>query len=513
MSQIQVKFDHTLEQSPIILPLVSPGPTETDDTIIGIQTQQTKIYGVATPLLRIGDIVVDFPDIRHLELNLEGSIPSLYAEVTDTNNLIKGLNNPGSETEVRLQIIPRFDNAYKKIDLTFFVQSYTEENGILSFDCAYKVLPLYQSQVKCYGELTTYEFFETISKELGLGFATNVESSNDLRYIYCAQKSYISMMSDVISSSGDSGNDIQSQVLYDWWIDPWNNVNFVDVYERFLSVDTPEEMQIYISPGPLDVSQASTDDQEYTMVTATLTNNPMMQGTDLYVHEYETENSSMSGGSDRVISTYSIDEKEAIDYLIQDGDQKKDIFVSHEYLGECYREFDYLLAASCRNMLRNKLEVEKIIVTAHQPLFAIPRGSKVNLKWFDKNENLNAKKQLLGVNEEEVFSNIPLNEQDPKVYQTYDLDYRLNRQISGQYLVLGNLIMYDNATWYNKFSLVRPRDQKCPYIDLDEEIKQLGTEMENGDASVSILVNGSSNEQRNNADDPLNNLIKFIEES
>lgn len=476
MAQIEVKFDHQLTQSPIVLPLSTPNPKDgVADTMIGTNTpvRQTLLYGIRVPLVRIGDIVVDMHDIVYMELSGRDVLPKLHLIVRDTSGLIRGLQNPGSDNEVRVQILPRMEGAYKKIDLTFYITKYNSDNDELEFYCAYKLPALYNSRIKCFGEVSTVEFFETVAHECMLGLATNIPDGegNDKRYLYCRNESLLSLMSEAINTSGEAGNDIQNKVLYDYWVDFWNNINIVDVYERWNAIDKHEDMMVYVALEKSDTSQTG-DEQGYVHVAAILTNNPAMAASELYVDHYDTLNNSaqISSGSDRVFTTYNMDDHEALDYFLQDGDQKKDVFVKFEYVGENYGEFNYLMASRCRNMMLDKMNSEVIEVRVGSPLVSLMRGSKVDLLWYDTNPFIADKKLTMGI--EEIDTNIPIpNAPDSGDYSS--LQFRVNKQISGQYYVLSSVIEFENGHWSNVLRLTRPREGKQTYLDLSEETKQI----------------------------------------
>lgn len=477
MAQIEVKFDHSLELSPIVIPLNSPGIGEKDSDPTGGNTpvKQTMLYGVRTPLVKIGDIVVDADDILTMELNGSGPLPTLYLEIQDSVGTIKGLQQPGSDSEVRLQILPRFENAYKKIDMKFYIKSCTGDNCILSLDCIYKVPDLYASRIKCFGERTTYELFETIASECRLGFASNLPNAgNDKRYLYCAYTSYLDLMRSSIETSGELGHELDTQILYDYWVDFWNNLNLVDVYERYQTVDKDEDIMIYVSTMDQVITQDSMDEEIYFRTPAVLSNDPAHMDTELHIDHYDSVNNSskVNQGSDRVISIYNMDNNDCQDYFIQDGDQKKDIFVKYEYVGENYGEYNYQLASRSRRMMKNKMKDEIIEVVVQSPLISLMRGSKVNVKWYDINAKLARKKQALGISDDDIDTNIPIPLQTGSDENPNSL-FRINKQVSGQYYILNSIVRYEEGVWSNTLQLTRPRDGVNRYLDLEEATKTI----------------------------------------
>jgi hypothetical protein len=473
MSKIQIKFDNNLKQSKIAVPLATPTPDELKsvDTFTQnkLNVRQTLIYGLAVPLVKIGDIVIDKDDVLYMRLDGSKTFPKLELIVLDTQHTIKGLQQPSSQSEVRLQILPRLENAYKKIDLTFYIKSCDMDGDEIHLMCIYKVLDLYKTQIKCFGEITSYELFETIAHECQLGFASNIAGSMDKRYIYCANQSYEDIMNRSIATSGDSENTIKSRLLYDYWIDFWNNITFADVYERFNSVDKDEDMMIYVAPDQINIAQDSIDEDMFFRTPAVLSNDPAHEGTELFIPHYNVTNRSkvQENGSDRIITIYSDEGREPLDYLIQDGDQHDDVFRKSEYSGECPREFNYLLASSCRSMLEDKMKGETIEVEVRSPLLQLPRGSKVNLKWYDTSAILARKKQGLGIKDTDISTNIQIDPQEGADTNPNPL-YRINKQVSGQYYILSSVITYEGGEWSNMLELTRPRDKKEEMLDLSE---------------------------------------------
>jgi len=479
MAAIEIKFDNQLEQAPIVVPLMTP--TEEQDggqknfTGGNVPIQQTQTYGVLVPLVRVGDIVVDIDDVIYMKLDGTGRLPKLQLTVADPMMKIRGLQNPTTDSEVRLQIIPRFENAYKKIDLTFYIKKFDVDGDEINLSCIYKVLPLYSSRLKCFGEINTYDVFEQIATDCKLGFASNVaEGCNDTRYIYCANESYIDLMAKIIRSSGESGNDITSTLMYDYWVDFWNNLNIVDIYERFNTVDPDDSMLIWVSGSPADNAPNNKDEENYFQSVACITNSPTAIGSELYTDHYNptVKASTTSSGTDRVISTYSMTNNEALDYLLQKGDQQYDVVEKYEYLGECYRDYDYLLSENCHDMMYDNMVSEVLEVKVSSPLIALMRGSKVNMLWYNTDDNLHQTKMKLNIKESDIQTNIPTPEQQ-NADEDYHAAFRLDNQITGQYYILSSVIIFEDRTWSNTLRLTRPRVNKMQFLDLKEAYKNV----------------------------------------
>jgi hypothetical protein len=171
-------------------------------------------------------------------------------------------------------------------------------------------------------------------------------------------------------------------------------------------------------------------------------------------------------GSDRVFSIYNIKDGEALDYMLSDGDQQNDVFTKIEYLGECYSDFNYLLARECRAMMMDKVEQQIIEVTLQSPMLGLMRGGKVNLHWFDTDAKLLDTKRALNLDDKEITTNITLPEIENE--DKAGPKFQINKTISGQYYILNNVLRFEKGNWSNTLQLVRPRENVMIPLSLKE---------------------------------------------
>lgn len=469
MSLIKVKFDHKLEQSDIIIPLNNSSVDEMGEYYTNNlpNIQQTLVYGILSPLIMINNIVIDIIDIIDFELTCTSITPTLRIIVKDRYKLITTLDTPGVDNELRLQILPRFDDKYKKINLTFFISSMNINNDYITLRAEYKSPKLSSSNLKSFGEISTYNLFENIAIETGMGFASNVDNNdNDKRYIYCDNKTYIDLLNSEIRRSG------YDMTIYDYWVDWWNNIILADIYERYNAVDSDQDMQVWISGQNKEITEGS--EIEPQQAVATLTNNPAFRFTELYAKQYHITNkpgSHMWLGTDQVYSVYEDTKGEYMDYLIQDGDVKKDIFTKFDYLGETYGEYNYLLSNKKRDTFLQKIKTnETLEIITGSPLLGLMRGNHVNLMWYINDsayENMRDRLKEEGCIQEDG-TNIPLTSADDIDYAQSDNRFILDKSISGQYLITGCRIVYNNKEWKYHLYVSRPSSVKPKILKSDE---------------------------------------------
>lgn len=455
MSVITVEFDNTLTKSEIIMPIMNSSAAESGDEYTNTLTDkaQTMVFGIQVPLIMINSTVIDFDAVHQFSLKSEGVVPELSMIVEDRYKIIENIDKPKHDNEVRVQILPKFDNAYKKIDLTFYIANIKVNGSLISLSCVYKVPSLLSSQFKTFGEVDTHTLFKTVATDTGLGFATNIATLTDNRYVYCDNKSFLDIMNEEIQFANSTEH------ILDYWIDLWDNINLADIKERYETIDSNEDIMIWVA-GQVD--EVTIDKEiEPEQIPAVLISHPSFTSSELYVKQYNIVNKPgalVSTGSDKVYSIYETSKGEYIDYFLQNGDIQKDIFTKYEYIGENYGEYNYLLAKRLRDSYLQKINIEQVKVTLKTPLLALMRGHKVNFIRYVNDDVIENKLKALeetGLVDRNIESNIPLN--DFEIEESSDNGkFVVDKTVSGQYLITGINASFKNNEWDYVLTLVRP---------------------------------------------------------
>ena len=461
MSQILVEFDNTLKKSEIIVPIGTASENnsgEISNDYGETEISKTKVLGILSPLIMINNTVIDFNLVHYFKLSSDGVVPELSMLVEDRNELIKTLDTPKFDNEVRVQILPRFDNAYKKIDLTFYISSININGSFIRMSCIYKVPALYSSKFESFGKIDTYSLFKHIAEDSKMGFASNVKECNDSRFVYADNKSWLTLMNSEIDYSNTTDH------VLDYWIDFWNNINIADIKERYEAVDSKDDIQVWIAGSIHDFNEDVKSNP--VKVPAILIDHPSFSNSELFVKNFElifSPGSSIANGTDLVCGIFEENKQEHLDHLLQNGDVKNDIFTKYEYLGECYGDYNYILSKNIRNSFLQKIDNEKIKVTLQTPLLGIMRGHKVNFIHYyndDKIEyRLNALEEA-GIIDRNINSNIPLEEYEITEDASSGGKFKLDRTISAQYLISSVDIIFDDGEWEYILTLIRPFTDK-----------------------------------------------------
>lgn len=470
MGKILLKFDNNLKQEDIIIPLIETSGSESgggrkDPNISGYQ--QTSVYGIVVPIVQINNIVVAFNDIKYFQLESVGHIPTVRVIVNDRYKLHSMIDTPSSDNKLRVQIIPPCDNTYKKINMTFYITEFNSyDNGTVGVEGVFLCKKFTEGQYKAFGEVDTYKLFEDIAKDTSLGFATNIENSDaqenvlgDKRYMYCDYKSYQQLFNQEIRRAPNDDTHI-----YDWWIDLYNNINLVNVYERYNTVDKDEDMMVWCTSGRKHYLED--EEQDPIQLPAYIHNNPLLQPSSLFVKNYEKINSfgaQISRGTDKVFTIYEVDSNECKSYLIQDGDVKRCNSVMCEYIGEVYGPYNYLKAEACYDTYKQKMNLETIRVTLSEPIFGLMRGDKVNFLWFDNDTTTSDKRNML--EDTGIIQDVNLDVQS--ITNTNPVDrygsFEQDMSVSGQYMIVACSVIYEDYEWKYVLDLQRP-SSKTPHL-------------------------------------------------
>ena len=448
MSVINLVFDNQLQQTPIEVPLQAPPAENGDNTM---EVNQVMVHGVCTPIISVCGVTFDFNEVIRMTLYDNDKMPSLELLINDKQQLLNGVNIPKSDNEVRLQILPPFDDAYKKVDLTFYIQNIDIKEKKVSISAIYKIPELYMSRLKSFGEMDTYNLFKTIASECKLGFATNCEESDvDKRFMYCNNISYEDLMNREIRLSNNFEN------IHDYWIDIWNNINYVNLKQRYLDKDKEEDMELWCMTTP-GQNIESNNHVKPVLLDAVITNHPIVSG-QLHANHYNISNNigkNQEKGTDRVYTIYK--DGAIIDSLIEDGNVQNDVFTKYYYLGENIGEYEYLNSISFYDSFNDIINKNTVETYLSFPMLGITRGSHVKFMWYDNDFFKKQYIQQLGGDMESDYG-----DQSDELIKPDKL--MLNKQISGEYLVYKTILHYNKGKWKNTIILTRPEDQIKSYM-------------------------------------------------
>lgn len=460
MAAITVQYDPQIELSEITVQNVAIAPEENPD-VLHSEYQQTRITGIISPLVKLNNVAIDFSDIKSFRLESYGPFPSISMCIRDSIGFTRTVDQPQVDNILRVEILPQFDGVYSKINLNFYITDISIVGEDIYVQAIYNIPNLYNCRLQSLGNISSWEMFDTICKELQLGFASNISEVNDKRWIYCNNCSYYDLMEKEIQYSGEE------QKIMDYWVDWWNYLNFADIMERFTAIDDPNDLTVWVQSGIPNSATGSADKIEPSEADALISNDILYKSSPLYCDSYITVNNTgpnVLNGTDKVCEWYDNNEMAGASKLIQDTNASNDIFTKTLYLGTHFGETNYLLQKVCNEAYKQKVNAQCIKVFLNMPCFGLQRGHRVQFEWKDSNLITRSGDPDIETNTP-MMTNVTNDNGSDEVGMD---DFVINKQISGQYLIVGSEIIFNmegnKPVWKHVLLLSRPNDKINTYM-------------------------------------------------
>lgn len=237
-----------------------------------------------TPFFWYNGYQIKEPDIKSLSLFHDGLTPCAQVQFIDTTGIIKkdGFPLDDSTFEIFLNSgTPMLKSIHMKFKIKDFQQN--KKGGTYTITGQIDLKDYHKINFKSY-KGTSFETLRNISKELELGFNSNIQNTNDSMNWFNPGLKYRDFISNIVKHSY-----IDDQSFVMAYIDFYYCFNYVDVekeWRRDVSSD------VGVSSGSLSrLGSAKTEEK---IVSLLLTNDKSSQGTDLYFTKYNLRNNSTS---------------------------------------------------------------------------------------------------------------------------------------------------------------------------------------------------------------------------
>ena len=234
-----------------------------------------------TPFVNYMGSPINDRDISSLRLFHDGIIPVVQITFRDSNNTIKSLGFPQDDTKFEVFFNSRSNNL-KSIHLKFKIEEFTTlKSGNYSMYGTLDISELYRMKYQTYNG-TSYEALRNISKELKLGFNSNITNTDDkMPWRNVGDYQYV-FIDNIIKHSY-----ISDQSYMVGFIDYYYCFNYVDV-EKEMKRDNKDDKCINTGGIPDD----STDDTR--IVPLQLSTDKAENTSNTFIVEKNFENNSTS---------------------------------------------------------------------------------------------------------------------------------------------------------------------------------------------------------------------------
>jgi len=362
---------------------------EVDTNSIGEMVQS---IGYAPFLYYYGDQIPE-TDIKSLNLYYDGMIPVISVTFLDTKDYVRS-NPPLNDTKFEV-FLTSGSKYLKSIHLKFKIKSHKElKSGKYLFKGTLDIDQLYQVNYRSYTG-SSFNIFRDISKELKLGFNSNISDTNDTMTWKNTGQVYQQFIYDVVRHSYISDNSFLLAYIDFYWC-----LNYVDV-EKEWRRDISTDLGI-ISRSVTDVDNGGGKQIDRLL----LTNDPAVNKSNNFIRSYKFINKStdksLKEGHFTRIKYYDNNKKQLLEFDVDslssdnenvmplkgsptDGEKYKDFFIT-KFLGtydldNVHNDYKY---AEIQNR-RNLDNLTKVVAefTLPNPNFNIYKYQKVSVQIYN----------------------------------------------------------------------------------------------------------------------------------
>jgi hypothetical protein len=389
------------------------------------------------PYVVINGVTIESKDIRYLKISNDTFLPGIEIVFFDPTDYIWDSNFPLDQQIVSILIRSNSD-LLMPIRMDFWIYEFNsvKNDGQESEKKTYSVLgrlnvPYIIKNSSFKG--TSYDVLKQISEQTELGFASNIDSTNDnMTWINCGIDYVREQIPEIVKRSYISDN------TFTWaYVDFWYNLNYVDI-EKQIGESTKDSKTV--DPNS---SLTGTDDT----LPLILSNHPNYKSTNLYIDKFNLVNSSTQTnfelGYNPHIYYYTMKEKKInnllLDTISSKGDNSDKIVLKGQP-----QDNNYGINQS-KNYFLGKIDVdnshENYLYAEQMNLHNIKFIQNVSMTVILKNINFHLYRfQPVKIN---IYKLKQLgNDTNPvtsaDIQSSKDVDkYKLNERLSGDWLIVG----------------------------------------------------------------------------
>ena len=130
------------------------------------------------PMLWYNVTQIEYNDIISLELSYIDNLPTLNVKFRDTLGIMKDSGIPLDDSKISLFLNPR-TKFLKPIHMDFKIVDFSDDNQVYDITGVVDVKELYLKKFQSYPQKTSYKLYEQVAKDLGLGYNSNIDDTDD----------------------------------------------------------------------------------------------------------------------------------------------------------------------------------------------------------------------------------------------------------------------------------------------------------------------------------------------
>ena len=249
-----------------------------------------EAVGVTAPLIMVNGVKIEPGYILSMTLFQDSFLPSLKITFVDKLGMFSSYHNPVFDPLVSVYVKSQSPNL-KPLRGDYLITNMTsipimnEAEHVISLDCELYIPNIYSNVSKSYPNMTSVDCLKKVAGELGLGFATNEESTDDKMTWLNPNMNYLSFIKDEVTNRAYKSDNS----FFTCFIDRYYILNFINV-EKQMEQDTDFDMTHIVSDlvtnsGTIKGAEQRAKDTEI-VSDVVLSNHPSMQNNSNFIREF-----------------------------------------------------------------------------------------------------------------------------------------------------------------------------------------------------------------------------------
>lgn len=382
-------FKNTTSPDSIELPMESSA-----QSVLSEFKQHQGFY----PLVYYNELQIQYSDLLDFSLFLKENIPQVKMTFIDQTGTMGQRTSPLDNTKIVVFINTRSD-LLKPIFIQFKIINIKKEiSGAFTLKGAIDLDDLYTINYESFPKSSSLQVLQKVSKQLGLGFNSNILSTNDtMNWLNYGRKVY-QFIKYVSNNSYISDNDFTS-----YYIDYYYHMNYVNIQKELLRDNTND--QLIVDNWK---SEAITDYKNpHEKQKSILTTDPSAREINIFIESFTILNNSTSisiqEGYLKTVFYYDNQKKEKLIFeldTLTDRTNKKNLInlkspgdkqffksnFTQEYIGKLdtdnmHKNYNYADFLNNRNL--QELEKITIIATLPNPNFSLYIFQKIYVMFIN----------------------------------------------------------------------------------------------------------------------------------
>lgn len=282
---------------------------------LDLKLKEDVYDGEFFPLVWINDMFIPPSAIINIELDLTGFLPNFSLSISNDFEEFSSISMPKKQDILSI-LIRDEASEFEPIKANFTIDTISAFTGsvLLSGDL---FIPNFENQIcVSFNNKTSHEVLENIALELGLGFATNDDVTNDKQTWIIPFRRY----SEFLSKISDYIYKEESMIYFEIFIDIYYNLNLVNVPKLFENGEEDETIETFVSANRLSEYETKIFEEDYEKKEREkepsalfLTNQQDFLGNNNYFERYDFDNQTgsiyKSLGLNKTHRFFDLDEK------------------------------------------------------------------------------------------------------------------------------------------------------------------------------------------------------------